>query len=583
MATGKKKTAPTIRNADIADALTKIADLLELEGANPFRVRAYRRAARTIHDLPHSVAAMVAAGEDLTVLPGIGKELAAKLAEIVETGHLSFLDRLAKRVPESLADLMHVPGLGAKRVALLHERLGVRTREDLLEAIRAGRLRELPGFGAKSEQRILEALQAAPAQRRIGLLEAEQTAEPLLEYLRSAPGIREVMVAGSYRRRVETIGDLDVLVTCRDGERVMRHFASYPAVERVVSLGPTRATVLLRGGFQVDVRAVAPASRGAAWMYFTGSKAHNIALRRIAVDKGLKLNEYGLFRNGRRIAGAREADIYRKLGLAYVEPELREDRGEIDAARSGGLPQLVRREDLRGDLHVHTKASDGYHDLRELAEAARAQGLSYVAITDHTKSLRVARGLDADRLRAQLSEIDRLNERLDGITILKGAEVDILEDGSLDLPDSILRELDLAVCAVHSFFDLPRKKQTERILRAIDNPYCSILAHPTCRLLSGRPPIDVDIEKIVTAAAERGCILEVNSQPDRLDLTDVHCQLAKETGALVAITTDAHKLTDFGYLRFGIWQARRGWIEAGDVINTRPIDEVRAMLRARRD
>jgi DNA polymerase (family 10) len=562
--------------------LNHLADLLEIEEANPFRVRAYRNAARTINDLPHSVQSMLADGADLSTLPGIGKDLEAKVAEIVETGHLGLLETVEKQTPAALGDLVALPGLGPKRVKVLHEKLGIDSLDDLARAARAGKIQALPGFGASTEQKILHEIERrAERERRPMLAEAEQYAEPLLAFLKAINGVKRAIIAGSYRRRKETVGDLDILVICARGAAVIERFVAYEDVEDVISKGTTRSTVILRGGLQVDLRVVPDVSYGAALYYFTGSKAHNIAVRGIAARKGLKINEYGVFRGKKRIAGRTEEEVFAQVGLPYIEPELRENLGEIEAAKEDRLPHLVEGTDIRGDLHVHSTASDGKNSIREMAEAAKKLGYSYLAIADHTQHTRIAHGLDAKRFIRQFKEIDRLNAELDEITILKAAEVDILDDGSLDLPDDILAELDFTMCAVHSAFNLSAGKQTERIVRAMDNRYFNILAHPTGRLIGRREPYAVDMERVLEAARERGCYLEVNAQPERLDLDDAHCRQAKETGVKVAISTDAHSTQGLNLMRFGVDQARRGWIERTDVLNTRSWKELRKLLRRR--
>ena len=568
-----------IHNADIAAIFTEIADLLEIEQANPFRIRAYRNAARLVGELGREVRAMVERGEDLTDLPGIGGDLAGKMREIVDTGKCRTLQKLQAELPPAITELLHVPGLGPKRVRMLWHELEVQTLEQLARAARDGRIRELPGFGAKTEANILQAVEAHVSKaRRIKLATAAQYAGSLAAWLRGARGVARVEVAGSYRRCRATVGDLDILVIADADSDVMARFVAYDEVAEVLSHGPTRASVVLKGGLQVDLRVVEAAAYGAALCYFTGSKAHNIALRRMAQEQGLKLNEYGVFRGRQRVAGDSEESVYGALGLPWIAPELREDRGEIAVARAGRLPRLVQLVDLRGDLHVHTVATDGHHTLEEMALAARALGLCYLAITEHSRRLAMAHGLDPRRLAEQCDAIDRLNQTLEGIVLLKGIEVDILEDGSLDLPDSALARLDLVVGAVHSRFDLPRAKQTGRILRAMDNRYFALLAHPTGRVIEGRAPYDADMLRIIRHARQRGCYLELNAHPERLDLLDSHCLMAKEEGVLVAINSDAHSTDDFAHLRFGVGQARRGWLEAGDVLNTRALPELRRLL-----
>jgi len=569
-----------VRNADIAELFERMAVLLEIQGANPFRIRAYQNAARTLIDLPRRAADMLAEGEDLSALPHVGKDLASKIAEVVDTGHLGALEELEREVPAGLAELTQVPGLGPKRVRALFDKLGVRGRADLERAAAKGRIRELSGFGAKLEQRILDALRRdASREKRYKLADVEQIANQYVEYLRAVSGVREVVVAGSYRRRKETVGDLDILVTCKKGSPVMARFVDYDDVHEVISHGTTRSTVMLQSGLQVDLRLVAQISYGAALYYFTGSKAHNVAVRTIAVKKGLKINEYGVFKGQRRVAGKTEKEIFQAVGLRYIEPELRENRGEIDAARRNRLPHLVSLADIRGDLHAHTNATDGQDSLRAMAEAAKEIGYEYLAITDHSKRMAIAHGLDAKRLRRQLAAIDRLNDELNGIRVLKGVEVDILANGALDLSDAVLKQLDLTVCAIHSGFGLSRVEQTERIIRAMDNPYFNILAHPTGRLINQRDAYDIDMEKVMEAALERGCHLELNAHPERLDLDDVHCRMAKEMGLELAISTDAHTTQDLDHMRFGVDQGRRGWLEPMDVLNTRSWQELRLLLR----
>ena len=558
-----------VHNSEIAEKLSRLAELLEIQGANPFRIRAYRKAAQTIESLPHHVASMLAEGADLSELPGIGKDLATKIQEIVETGHLSLLDQISSQLPGQLAELAKIPTLGPKRVKMLYDILGIQDLKGLAKAARAGNIRQLHGFGPKIEAKILaETARRSGREQRIKISTAEEFGEPILDYLQQAKGMKDAIIAGSYRRRKDTIGDLDVLVTCTHANTIMDHFVAYDEVETVASKGHTRATVILRSGLQVDLRVVPEESYGAALQYFTGSKAHNIAVRSLAVKKGLKINEYGVFRGETRIAGRTEKDVYAQVGLRYIEPELRENWGEVEAGLHHALPDLVTIHNIRGDLHVHSKASDGHFSIKDMALAAQAKGYDYLAICDHSQRVTIAHGLDATRLAAQIEEIDRLNQQFKNFTILKGAEVDILEDGSLDLPNDMLTQLDLTVCAIHYQFNLTRAKQTSRIIRAMDNPYFSILAHPTGRMINEREPYEVDMEQIMAAALERGCFLEVNAQPVRLDLTDLHCKMAKEMGVKVAISTDAHRTTDLEFMRFGVGQARRGWLEPEDILNT---------------
>ena len=568
-----------VHNADIATIFTEIADLLEIEQANPFRIRAYRNAARIVGDLRRELRTMVEHGEDLTALPGIGHDLAARIVEIVETGHCQALDKLHAGLPPAITELLHVPGLGPKRVRTLWHELDIQTAEQLARAARDGRIRALPGFGTRTEANILRAVDAHLSKaRRIKLATAAQYADALVAWLSAARGADRVEVTGSYRRCRETVGDLDILVVADADNNVISQFMNYDEVAEVLAQGESRASVVLKSRLQVDLRVIEPAAFGAAMCYFTGSKSHNIAIRRLAQARGLKINEYGVYRGRRRVAGDSEESVYRAVGLPWIAPELREDRGEIAAARAHRLPQLIELADLRGDLHVHTRASDGRHQLKDMALTARALGLSYIAITEHSRRLTVAHGLDPRRLAEQCDAIDRLNAALSGITLLKGIEVDILDDGSLDLPDATLERLDIVIGAVHSHFDLSRAKQTERIQRAMDHPCFTLLAHPTGRLIDTRDPYDVDMLRIIRHARRRGCYLELNAHPERLDLLDTQCLMAKEEGVLVAVDSDAHSRDDYANLRFGIGQARRGWLTAGDVLNTRPLPELRRLL-----
>ncbi|MBS1134375.1 MAG: polymerase [Burkholderiaceae bacterium] len=570
-----------VHNTEIADMFEQLADLLEIREDNPFRIRAYRNAARVIRAHPHSMAELIESGTDLAELPGIGKDLAGKITTIVRTGKLPLLEQVSAKVPRALVEMTRIEGLGPKRAKALYRALKIRSLEDLQRAARSGRIREMKGFGARTEQLIGQrAKRVAATARRIKLADAEDIAGPLVEHLRAVRGVKDIEVAGSYRRRRDTVGDLDVLVSAgRNAASVMDEFVHYEDVVDVLARGTTRGTVRLRNGLQVDIRIVAPESFGAALHYFTGSKAHNIAVRKLAVARGLKLNEYGLFKGDRRVGGRTEQEVFDAVGLPFIPPELREDRGEIDAARKKRLPALVCIDDIRGDLHCHTTATDGRDTLEAMAKAAAARGYEYISANDHTKRVSIAHGLDRRRLMQQVRAIDKLNEKLRGVEVLKSAEVDILDDGSLDMPDEALKELDFTVCAIHYGLDRSRAKQTERILRAMDNPYFTILAHPTGRLINAREPYDIDLERVLVAARERGRIMELNAHPDRLDLDDQGCRMAREVGVRVAISTDAHRTSELDLMRFGVDQARRGWLEPNDVVNTRRIVELRRLLR----
>jgi DNA polymerase (family 10) len=569
-----------VTNAQIAEIFGTVADILEMENENQFRIRAYRTAAMTVASFGQSFDDIISRGQELPKLSGIGKDIEGKIIEIVRTGKLKQLVDLQKQIPAGLIDLLKLPGLGPKRVKILYDKLGVKTFDALEKAAKEGKIEKIAGFGEKSQQHIIEQIeQRKGIQRNITLASAEEAALPLIEYLKKIKGVKKAEAAGSFRRRKETIGDLDILVICSKAETVMEKFTAYSEVREVVGSGPTKSTVVLKSGLQVDVRVVPQESSGAAMVYFTGSKAHNIAIRKIGVKKKLKVNEYGVFKGNKSMAGKTEEDVYTALGLAYIEPELREDRGEVAAAQKGTLPKLITIEDIRGDLHVHTTATDGRNSLEEIAEAARARGYEYIAITDHTANDEEAGGLDAKAMRKRLEAIDKFASKMKGLTILKSAEVDILEDGKLDLPDEVLKELDVSVCAVHEKFLLPRDRQTKRLLTAMDNPYFNILAHPTCRMINERPPCEIDLEKILKAASQRGCIVECDSQPKRLDLADIYLKMAKEMGVKIVISTDGHSVKDLDNMRLGVAQARRGWLTAADVINTKSLAELEKLLK----
>ncbi len=562
-------------DTDIAADFYELAALLDLDNANPFRVRAYRNAARTIENLPIELADMIAQGQDLTEISGIGKDLAQKIIELVNTGKLPLLDELHKKIPVEIDDLMHIPDLGPKRIKQLYEKLNIKTLADLKQALENGKISKLDGFGDTIAARIQDAVQKKIHQeKRITYHHAKKALEPLLAYLEQMPQIKTITVAGSFRRGQDTVGDLDILAVTTDGKKAIDHFAKYSSAIKIMSQGEAKATIILRSGLQVDFRIIEAQSFGAALQYFTGSKAHNIDTRKIAVNKNLKLNEYGVFKKEKVIASKTEKEIYQAIDLEYIEPELRENRGEVEAAQQHKLPKLITLADIKGDLHCHTNTTDGHDTIEAMAQAAQQLGYEYMAITDHSQHVTIAGGMGANELKQQIKAVDKLNTKLKNFRILKSVEVDILEDGTLDLPDSILKELDFTVCAIHYKFNLSRDKQTERILRAMDNKYFNIFAHPTGRLINIREPYNIDMEKIIHAAKDRNCILEINSQPERMDLTDIHCKMAKDIGVKLAISTDSHSTATLDYMQYGINQARRGWIEAKDVINTLPLKKL---------
>jgi DNA polymerase (family 10) len=569
-------------NGDIARILREIADLLEIKGDNPFKIRAYRNGGDIAANHPHQLAELDAAG--LREIPGIGKDLAARIREIAETGDTPYHRELVAEFPPSVLDLLNLQGVGPKTVAMLYRDLGIRTLDDLERAARDGRVRALKGMGIKKEGLILKALEDRKRYAGRHLLpDTTEMASALLEYLRDhAPGA-QIDIVGSLRRGCDTCGDIDILAAGAPTD-LMDTFVRFNRVERTLGHGDTKSSVLLADGFQADLRLVPAESRGAAMQYFTGSKAHNIALRDRALRMGFTLNEYGLYRvsDESRVAGETEEDIYTALGLAYVPPELREDRGELEAALSGELPDLLERDSLRGDLHMHTTETDGRDDLETMVRAASEAGHEYIAITDHSESLSMANGMDAARARQHATRIRALDRRY-GIRVLAGIECDIKGDGTLDLDDECLASLDIVVASIHSGFTQDRHQMTQRIVRAIDNPNVDVLGHPTGRMLLQREPYAVDMEAVIDAAARRGVALEINSQPYRLDLHDVHARRARDRAVPLVISSDAHSQKALGFLTWGTLVARRAWLEAQHVLTTKPFDELVGSLRRHRE
>ena len=568
-----------MQNADIARQLDEVADLLEISEANPFKVRAYRNAARTVRDHPEPLAELVrAGGYDLTELPSIGEGIAEEIEALVASGEMPQRQALVKKLPPGLLDLLRIPGLGPKRVKLLHEKLKVKTVADLAKAIEAGKVAKLAGFGPKMAEKIQSGLgQAERAERRMILHEAEHHARALVEYLRGGGGIQQIEVAGSFRRRRETIGDLDILVTSTAPDAVMSRFTRYPDAKRIVSQGPTRASVRLSGGLQVDLRAVEPDAYGSALQYFTGSQAHSIELRKIAQAKKLKLNEYGVYQGTRRVAGRTEEDVYAALGLDWIPPELREARGEIELAQTHRLPVLVTLEEIRGDLQMHTDASDGQTPIGPMADAARALGYAYIAITDHSKRMAMS-GLDGAALRAQWKAIDKWNAGSSGVHVLKSVEMDILENGRLDLENDVLAEADYVVATIHYGLKQTERQITDRLLGAIANPFVDAIGHPTGRIVNGRGPYQLDFDVVARAAAAGGCFLEINGS-ERVDLPDTLAAAAKAHGVRFVLSTDAHDPRQLVNMKFAVAVARRAGLEAADVVNTRPLPEFLKTLR----
>jgi DNA polymerase (family 10) len=558
-----------MENSQIAAALTQIADILEILDENPFRIRSYRNGARAIGDLTERLEDLAAAGKDLTELAGIGESLAGKIHEVLKTGTCQMLVDLRQRLPPHLPDLLKVKGLGPKKVRLLYDKLGLTSLEELKAAAEAGKIRDLEGMGEKTEQNILKGLAfLATEEGRIGIRVATEQVGALVRCLKTLSAIRRFEVAGSFRRRRETIGDLDVLVEARDRDKAAEGILAYEPIEDVVARGAEKVSVTLAGGVQVDFRFIEPESFGAAMMYFTGSKAHNITLRKRAQKDGLKLSEYGLFRGEKRMAGASEEEVFQALGLPWIPPELREDRGEIDAAEQGKLPTLVTREDLCGELHAHTTATDGANSIEEMVDAARARGYEYLAITDHSKAVTVAHGLNDDALRRHAERVRKAGAGLRKFWLLAGVEVDILKDGRLDLSEKVLADLDWVVASVHSAFEMPEDKATARLIAAVKSGVVHCLGHPFGRLIGQREAIHFDAEKVFTACKEAGVFLEINAQPDRLDLPDVYCKRAREMGLTMVIATDSHRTAEFDLIEYGVGVARRGWLEKGDILNT---------------
>jgi DNA polymerase (family 10) len=573
-----------ITNQAAARLLDRIAQLLEAKGENPYRVRAYREAAAQIEAMQTNLRELWQEGK-LETIPRVGPSIAAKLAEFLKTGRSSYLEELQRSVPQGIERLLEVPGIGPARARFLSEHLGIHTPEDLIEAAEAHRIRALPGFGERSEQRLLiEARRWAQRERRLLLGTAWPIAQEIINLLKADPAIEQVSMGGSLRRMRETVGDVDLLAAAAVPEVASLRFSQLPIVREVLASGPTKVSVLLESGLQVDLRVVEPASWGAALQHFTGSKQHNIHLRDLAIGRGLKLNEYGIYdiATGRRIGGEVEEDVYHALELDWIPPELREDRGEIQAAAEHTLPVLVELSDLHGDLHVHTAWSDGSVSIEAMAVAAREFGLDYIAVTDHSQSLTIAHGLNLARYREQRHEIDALNQRLAPFRIFAGAEVDILTDGSLDLPADVANELDYVAVSIHSRFQMDREQMTQRIIRGISHPFVNTLSHPTGRIIDRRPGYDIDLEAILRVAARNGVAVEINSAIDRLDLDDIWVRRAKELGCRLVVNSDSHGPDQFTNLRFGVAVARRGWLTSADLVNTLPLEGFSSWLRQRK-
>ena len=570
-----------MQNMEVAKLFDEYADILEIQGANPFRVRAYRNAARMIGDLPESVADIACDTErSLEDLPGIGKDLAVKICAIVETGEFPQLAEARSSVPASALEMLRIGGLGPKKVAVLMKELSIRTLDDLRQAAEKGEIAKLKGFGKKTEQAILEgAAQAVEVPKRFLLAEVKPDADAIVADLLKLKSVSQATLAGSSRRLKETVADLDVVATSKDSTEAMDALAAHPLVVKVLARGETKQRVKLRSGVEMDLRVVPDESYGAAMQYFTGSKEHNIVVRRRALDRGLKLNEYGLFRGEELVGGRTEEEVYRLVDLPWIPPELRENRGEIERAEKGKLPKLLELKDIRGDLHMHTTATDGKASILEMIEAAKARGREYIAITDHSKRVSMAKGLDATRLRAHWKEIDKIRKKVTGIEVLCGIECDILEDARMDLDDEVLAEADWVLGVLHYSLTQPREQITKRLMTAIKNPHVDCIGHPTGRLLEKRAGANVAFDEILKAAADHGVMMEINASPERLDLDDVHAAAARDLGIPIVINTDSHSQTGLDLMEFGVYQARRAGLEKKDVANTRHLKEFRKMLR----
>jgi DNA polymerase (family 10) len=574
-----------MKNTAIAKVFQDIADLLELKGENVFKIRAYQKAARAIEHYPRELKIMIEEGEDLHSIPGVGEAIAKKTTELVTTGKLGYYENLKAEFPEGITNLLAIPGIGPKTANRLSSELGISSADELERAINDGRVAKLFRLGDKTADNILQQIQALRRKdQRTPIGEALPIVEEILGALRSVPSVRNLTAAGSLRRFRETLGDIDLMGTADNPKKVIDAFVALPHIGQVLAQGSTKASAIVAGGLQVDLRMVEHDSFGSLLQYFTGSKQHNISLRERGRKQGLKLSEYGItvVATDKLEKFAVEEEFYRRLGLQYIPPEIREAQGEVEKAEQGAIPKLVELSDIKGDLHTHTEWSDGHNSIEEMALAAKDVGYQYIAITEHSAGRGIARGLDVERLRKQLAEIRALNERLTGIHVLTGIEVDIRADGSLDMPHEILFELDMVIAAVHSAMNQSEEKMTQRVLSAVENPDVDIIAHPTCRLMGEREPVAIDLEAIFQAAAKNNKIMEINAMPDRLDLKDIHAFRARDLGVKLAIDTDAHSIAHLGFMRFGVGVARRAWCEPQHILNTLSLAELLAFLSGKR-
>ncbi len=574
-----------MKNREIAQIFYEMGEILEIKGDNPFKIRAYYKAAQNMESLTEDIEKVVQENR-LSELPGIGAKLALKIKEYVTTGKMHAYEKLKKEVPSGLIKILSVPGVGPKTAKLLYEELKIDSIEKLEKAAREHRISQLPHLKEKTEENILKGIELIKGgMERMPLGIALPLANEIVGVLKKLSEVKKINPAGSLRRRKETIGDIDILITSTHPAKVMDVFTNLPCVSQVIAQGETKSSILTKEGIHVDVRVLNPKNYGAALQYFTGSKEHNIALRTLAAKKGYKISEYGIFdkKSGRRLAGEKEEDIYEVLGLSYIEPELRENQGEIEAARANGLPKLIEERDIKGDLHIHSNWSDGSASIEKIVEAARKRGWEYAAICDHSKSLKIAGGLSDQELREQIKEIRKLNKKLKDFRVLAGIEVDILKDGSLDYPDELLKQLDFVVAALHSGFKQSGKQITKRIVKACENKWVDVIAHPTGRLLGERAPYEVDLDRVIKVAKETGTFLEINAYPKRLDLNDIHSRKAKEAGVKISIGTDAHTLDQLDYMIIALTAARRGWLEKKDVLNALPVDKLLKKLKRNRN
>jgi DNA polymerase (family 10) len=571
-----------MKNKELAQIFEKMADILEFKGNNVFKINAYRKASRTLKDFLGDLKQLTEDGK-LKDIPGVGSGIAKKIEEYLKTGKITKYEEAKEGVSDELLNMLNIPGMGPKTLSLIHKRLKVSSLQELEEALHDGKLRDLPGMGEKKEENILRGIKLLQmSQKRMMLGEVLPLVDEVITALKKKGSISKIQTAGSLRRMRETIGDIDILATGKDNKKIVDDFIHLPTVTDVLAAGETKASVIVEVGTQVDLRVVPEDSYGAALQYFTGSKAHNVRIREMARSKGLKVNEYGIFKADKKIGGAKEQDIYDVLHLPMMPPEMREDRGEIEAALKGKLPHLIELRDIKGDFHVHSEWSDGSATIEELAQKAKELGYEYIVIADHSQSLKIGNGLTEDELAEKIQEIKEINRKLSGVTVLSAAEVDIKADGTLDYSDELLKDLDVVIAAIHSGFKQTEEVITRRALKALDNPYVHILAHPTGALIGYREPYSVDLEKVMRKAADKNVALEINAYYERLDLNDTACRRAKELGAKMAIGTDSHHLDQLWMMKLGVAVARRGWLEPTDVLNTYGIKKLKGWVNRRK-